>query len=646
MRKKRSATLRRLMVLAVLRFGHGLVSLPKSAKLLLKVAYDSLAISAGIIIALKLDAGAPLPEPLTLAAFVFSATLVAIFVSASRSLYAPIAFARDTDILMSSLVLAMTVNLVFVVFSILGAVPWSLASAIVLAATTVTFVGGARVWVRAILNGRRKKDRERVVIYGAGEAGRELLAALQYRRNHEPIAFVDDNESLVGTRIGGVPVFDASQIRSVVNDVAADTVLLAIPSASVSQRRAILQRLEPLEQSVRTVPDLKDIIAGKALDSQVRAVLPEDLLGRDVVPPNEALIASMVTDKVVMVTGAGGSIGSELCTQILKRKPRRLVVVDHSEFALYTLQSRLKDGFEEAGRCVTFYLASVLDQDRMSEILTSEEVNCVYHAAAYKHVPIVEANKLDAVRNNAIGTLRLAQAAIQANVERFILVSTDKAVRPSSIMGASKCLAELVCRALSQLQGVTRFACVRFGNVLDSSGSVAPLFRDQIEAGGPVTVTHPEVTRYFMTIGEASQLVLHAAAMTKKFDVFVLGMGKPVRILDLAKRMVRLAGQKPVIEADEPVESGFINIVFTGLRPGEKLHEDLYFDGNVVGTEHPRIQREARRDHSHNELSGLVARLETACRDRDLDKIESVLFHPLVAFTPYGQKAVGEKLDD
>lgn len=621
----------RRTLLAFLRNAGGkLVGLPGGWKRLLKVAYDLAALVLSLSAAILLTFGpVGYSAGSALAALAFAAPAL-ILTLASRSLYAPIAYSRDTDLLRSALFGAAVSAAAYAGAGLAGFAPWSAGALVILMAFLVVLIGGARIVLRAVLSGRHQRERERVIIYGAGEAGRQLLAALQERRNFQVVAFVDDSDALAGARIGGVEVFHAGRIADVVRIVRADTVLLAMPSISVRRRRDILRRLEPLEQSVRTIPDLEDITRGKALLSQVRAIPPEDLLGRDPVAPDEALVRSVVEGRSILVTGAGGSIGSELCKQILRLNPRRLVVIEQSEFALYALLERLRSRFDEADAVVSAHLCTVEDETRMEQILSEHRVDAVFHAAAYKHVPLVETNVIDAVRNNSLGTLRVARAAIRAGVSTFVLVSTDKAVHPASVMGATKRLAELICRTLSQSQRSTRFALVRFGNVLDSSGSVAPLFRDQIERGGPVTVTHPEVTRYFMTISEAAQLVIQAAGMADGGDVFVLGMGEPIRIIDLATRMIRLAGHRPRLPEEGEAGPGEIAITFTGLRPGEKLREELFVGSEIKGTEHPLILREGDENLDPSELNGLIARLETACRTRDGALVRDVLAHRYV----------------
>lgn len=632
------------LVRAMRAIGTRLVALPTSFKQVLKAIYDFAAVVASLTAGQWLIFGW---TGLNLNAFAVGLAVTApsvLIILAARSLYAPIAYSRDTDILRSAWIAALAGGGGIIAAGTAGLMPWTAAGVVIFMAVLLALVGGARVWLRAVLNDRRSRVRERVVIYGAGEAGRQLLAALQERRNHDVLAFVDDSSALEGVRIGGVPVLSGGEIADIVRRLNADTIFLAMPSISMTARRTILTRLEPLEQTVRTVPDLEDIMQGKALLSQVRAISPEDLLGRDPVAPHAGLVTKVVKDRSILVTGAGGSIGSELCVQILRQEPAKLVLIEQSEFALYSVLERLRaltgDRFESI---ISGHLCTVEDETRMEQIFIEHDVDAVFHAAAYKHVPLVQANMVDAVRNNALGTVRLARAAVRAGVDTFVLVSTDKAVRPANVMGASKRLAELICRTLSHTQSSTRFALVRFGNVLDSSGSVAPIFRTQIENGGPVTVTHPEVTRYFMTLSEAAQLVIQAAGMAEGGDVFVLGMGEPVRIIDLAERMIRLAGYKPVISEAGPVAPGEIRIIFTGLRPGEKIREELFVQQSVEGTIHPLILREGPEALDPSELNGLVARLETACRTRDASLVRDVLAHRYVNLRQVSTE--GETLD-
>ncbi|WP_379548586.1 polysaccharide biosynthesis protein [Qipengyuania sp. DSG2-2] len=455
----------------------------------------------------------------------------------------------------------------------------------------------------------------RVLIYGAGRAGRELAGAIATAREMQLVGFVDDDTSLTGSTLRGVTIYAPDALADVIERRKVDDVLLAMPQATRVRRSEVLQALRPLPVHVRTLPSMVDIARGTISVGDLREPGIEDLLGRSQIPPDQALLTKNITGKVVMVTGAGGSIGSELCRQILKNAPACLLLVDHSEFNLYTAHQEFaqmvaldrQGEADDPAPVLIPLLASVCDERRMAEILTHWQPATVIHAAAYKHVPLVEQNALEGVRNNVFGTYTVARLAQQHGVANLILVSTDKAVRPTNIMGATKRLAEMILQALQEAAGegsATTFSMVRFGNVLGSSGSVIPLFREQIAAGGPVTITHPDITRYFMTIPEASQLVLQAGAMARGGDVFVLDMGEPVRIVDLARNMIELSG---LTVRDDDTPDGDIALSFTGLRPAEKLYEELLIGENAQESQHPRIMR---ANESFLPLAELETRLE------------------------------------
>jgi FlaA1/EpsC-like NDP-sugar epimerase len=460
---------------------------------------------------------------------------------------------------------------------------------IVFWAFSLILVVGGRMAARMFLN-RRNRNREPVVIYGAGAGGSQLTEALFSGDDYLPVALVDEKSALHGTRIQGLKVYPSANLESIVAKTGATGVLLAIPSASRRRRREVLRQLTEFPVHVQTMPEIKDIVSGKARVDEVREVNVEDLLGRDSVPPKRELLEASLADKNVMITGAGGSIGSELCRQILKLQPRRLICFEMSEPALYNIERELRQISKEWELdCeIIALLGNVLDRKQLKEAFRVFSVQTVYHAAAYKHVPIVEQNVFQGVLNNVYGTLSAATAAAEAKVDTFVLISTDKAVNPTSVMGATKRLAELILQALDTKSTDTSFCMVRFGNVLESSGSVVPLFREQIQNGGPVTVTHRDIIRYFMTIPEAAQLVIQAGAMANGGDVFVLDMGEPVRIEDLAHRMINLMG---LTVRDENSPDGDIEIQYVGLRPAEKLYEELLIGSNVSGTDHPRIMR-------------------------------------------------------
>ena len=433
-------------------------------------------------------------------------------------------------------------------------------------------------------------NRERVAVFGAGEAGAQLVAALQSGRELNPVLVVDDDPGKQGSLLCGVPVVNRQGLQAKAKQGAVSTVLLALPTLPRHRRMALVNWLEQLDIRVQTVPTFNDIASGRARLDEIQDVAIEDLLGRDTVPPRLDLLSRCISGKHVLVTGAGGSIGSELCRQIVKLAPARLVLLEQSEVALYDIERELRVLIEQSGRDTTLIpmLGSVVNRGHVQRLCRENRIDTLYHAAAYKHVPIVEANPAAGVRNNIIGTLAAAEGAEAAGVKHFILVSTDKAVRPTNVMGATKRFAEMVLQTMAARGSDTVFSIVRFGNVLGSSGSVVPLFRDQIRQGGPVTVTHPEVVRYFMTIPEASQLVIQAGAMAKGGEVFVLDMGEPVRILDLAQTMIRLMG---LSVRDESNPEGDIEIVFSGLRPGEKLFEELLIGDASVRTEHEMIMQ-------------------------------------------------------
>ena len=459
-------------------------------------------------------------------------------------------------------------------------------------ALALPWVGGSRFVARYLFLRRSgaKGTVARVAIYGAGNAGAHVCSVLLGGPDFQPVAFIDDKKSLQGSSINGIGVYGPDALQELVRRRRIDRILLALPSTSRRRRREILTALEPLGVHVQSLPNLSDLISGRAQISELRDVDVGDLLGRDPVPPRPKLFGSCIRGKSVLVTGAGGSIGSELCRQILRLDPARLVLFEMSELALYHIQRELEEvaAHERLTIEIVPLLGNAHHRHRVREVLATFGVQTVYHAAAYKHVPIVEHNVIEGIHNNVISTWYTAEAALETGVETFVLISTDKAVNPANVMGATKRLAELVLQALQERTTHTRFCMVRFGNVLASSGSVVPLFQEQIRRGGPVTVTHPDVIRYFMTIPEAAQLVLQAGSMAKGGDVFVLDMGRPVRIDDLARRMINLMGLT-VRDAGNP--DGDIEIEYTGLRTAEKLFEELLIGTNVTGTDHPMILR-------------------------------------------------------
>lgn len=506
---------------------------------------------------------------------------------------------------------------------------------IIYGAFLALLAGGARLIMRTYISNfnHPKNQRKAVVIYGAGTTGRQLCLALRQSNDYKAVAFVDNDDSLRNTIMMGHRVYPANKIAKVIDKYHVDQVLLALPNASRSERKAVLNNLQHLSIEVRTVPDIEDIVSGKSKIDELREVPIEDLLGRDPVEPVAELFTANITDKVVMVTGAGGSIGSELCRQILNQKPAKLILFEVSEYSLYAIEKELVEKVKKEGLTVEIYplLGSVQRENRLQAVMEAFQVQTLYHAAAYKHVPMVEFNVVEGVRNNVFGTLYTAQAAMNAGVETFVLISTDKAVRPTNVMGTTKRMAELSLQALAETSAKTRFCMVRFGNVLGSSGSVIPLFKRQIAEGGPVTVTDPNIIRYFMTIPEAAQLVIQAGAMGKGGDVFVLDMGEPVKIAELAAKLIKLSGLEV---KDELNPNGDVEIQFTGLRPGEKLYEELLIGDNVGKTKHERIMTADEDYLPWLQLEPLLQRLDVACHDFEHETVRNILLEAPTGFVP------------
>ncbi len=508
---------------------------------------------------------------------------------------------------------------------------------IIYGAFLALFCGGPRVIVRSLIAQSYSTQSKEVLIYGAGSGGRQLAMALRSSRYYRVRAFIDGDSTLCNTMILGLPVIAIEDAMPLINKYDISQVLLAVPSAKRSRRKVILDELAKLPVEVLTVPDMTDIVSGKAKIDELKDVAIEDLLGRDPVAPQQVLLEANIKDKVVMVTGAGGSIGSELCRQIVEQSPKSIILFELSEFGLYQIDRELNQLKIEKGLTCDIIplLGSVQRQHRLETTMSSFKVQTVYHAAAYKHVPLVEFNVIEGVRNNIYGTYYTACAAIKAGVESFVLISTDKAVRPTNVMGTTKRMAELGLQALADQENAkpngTRFCMVRFGNVLGSSGSVIPVFKKQIASGGPVTVTHPEITRFFMTIPEAAQLVIQAGAMGKGGDVFVLDMGESVKITDLACNLIQLSGLEVKSEANP---HGDIEIQFSGLRPGEKLYEELLIGDNVRQTAHERIMTAHEVHLPLKEYELLLNDLDFACHSMDHENIRTLLLSAPTGFNP------------
>jgi FlaA1/EpsC-like NDP-sugar epimerase len=509
----------------------------------------------------------------------------------------------------------------------------------------IVIIGGSRMVVRWFLSESENLIMTNVIVYGAGSAGRQLSIALTQSSDYRPVAFIDDNSELHRQTINGIEIFSRKNLDYLIKQKNVTEVLLAMPSISNIQRNKIINFLEPYGLYVRSLPGVSDLAQGKVKVADLSEVSVEDLLGRDSVLPNKDLLSLNITNKVVMVTGAGGSIGSELCRQILLLKPQVLLMFERSEFALYSIDKELANKTPPATKIMPM-LGSVRDRNRLSNIMKKFDVDTIYHAAAYKHVPMVEYNNAEGVSNNIFGTLKCAQIAIENGVDTFVLISTDKAVRPANTMGATKRFSEMILQALTitqskrgqnsqrgseRGQNCTCFSMVRFGNVLDSSGSVIPLFKEQIKQGGPITVTDPEITRYFMSIPEAVELVIQAGAMAKGGDVFVLDMGNPVRIKNLAEKMIRLSGLQ-VRDSLNP--DGDIEIEYTGLRPGEKLYEELLIGGNISKTENLMIMRADEEMMAWDDLKPIIDEIEVALDRDDQVMLRNLLVKAVPGFKP------------
>lgn len=614
------------------------LNLPPDVRRLLLVIGDVIAVLVAVWASFAIRLGDWWPDMLQDVVWLFLlAPIILIPTFAGVGLYRPILRYADESLLYT-IVFGVSVGILVMmavwVFLREGLVPRS--SWLICWLVLTALVGGGRLLLRRYLRRRFRSGTARtpVIVYGAGEAGAQLVNALRYGSGFEPVFFVDDNPRLWGSVVLGMKVWAPTKLPRLIARYEAPLILLALPSTSHRRRREILEGLAGLPARVMALPTLGELTSGARRIDEFREIDVQDILGRDSVQPNEALLRARVTGQAVMVTGAGGSIGSELCRQILALRPRRLVLFERSEFALYSIEQELDAMLDNMGWPaieLVPLLGSVLHRQRLQEVMESFQVRTVYHAAAYKHVPIVERNPIEGVYNNVFGTLYAAQAADAAQVETFVLVSSDKAVRPTNVMGATKRLAELILQGLAGEEGTTRFCMVRFGNVLDSSGSVVPLFRDQIRKGGPVTVTHPDVERYFMTIPEAAQLVIQSSALAQGGDLFLLDMGEAVRILDLAQRMIALSG---LVVRDESHPEGDIEIQFTGLRSGEKLREELLIDADDLPTVHPMIRRAHEEHQPWSVISDCLQRLDAAGRRFDYPLVRAILQEAVTEYQP------------
>lgn len=550
-----------------------------------------------------------------------------LFVWSYLGLYRSILRYLDIRALSTIFVGAVLLSVLLALFSFLGQVGLPRSVPIIFFGLVLIFVAGSRLVVRGLLESATRSNSQKVIIYGAGAAGRQLCVALQNGGEFDPIAFVDDDGRLQGARVLGVRVLAPKEIARLAENEQVVKILFAIPSASKSQRASIFNAIETVGLDILTIPSSSDLVKGTVAVSTLRSLDIEDLLGRDAVAPSSTSLNNLF-GKTVLITGAGGSIGSEISRHLNVLGCKQLILLEQSEFQLYTIERELCDGSDTK---IVPILGSVLDGYLLELLFESYDIQFVYHAAAYKHVPLVEQNTTAGFITNVCGTRCVAEMALKHNVERFVLISTDKAVRPTNVMGASKRFAELVIQALAQESTSTVFSMVRFGNVLGSSGSVVPLFKSQIEQGGPVTVTHPDITRYFMTIPEAAALVLEAGAMAEGGEVFLLDMGQPIKILDLAHTVIRLMGLS-VKDNENP--DGDIAIEFSGLRPGEKLFEELLVGDDARGTTHPRIMCADEQLLTWAELTPLLDDVERSLKNADFNTAREILQKAPLGYVP------------
>ena len=557
----------------------------------------------------------------------YTANFVALFCFISvfilRRAYFAITRHLTTDIV-TTIVVACVVYIVLLI-SLIILIPLSIPKSVPFlhAIFCLVLMAGGRFLIRALGQKVDQNKKSKVAIYGAGIAGRQLIEALKWNNQYCLSLLIDDNKELQGKSLSGIKIVGIKDAKKRLLDEGIGTVLLALPSASKQRRHEIADLLTDLNIEVKSIPDLTSLINGTAFIDELKDINILDILGRNIANPNDQLMRERIHNKTVLVTGAGGSIGSELCRQISTQKPAHLILMDISEFGTYELLEYLKT--KKVSFRITPIIGSVKDKALISNIFTNFSIDTIYHAAAYKHVPLMEQNIMQCVDNNLFGTLTVAEAAVQHHCDCFVLVSTDKAVNPTNFMGASKRLAEMVCKTLAAKNKATDFAIVRFGNVLGSSGSVLPLFKQQIAVGGPVTVTHENVTRYFMTILEASQLVIQAGAMAKGGKIYILDMGKPIRIYDLAKKMITLAGKTPVTRKYPNTENNEILIEIVGLRPGEKMFEELSYKDNLTKTIHPLIMTAEDIEIKPNELEAFLVEADEAIKLNDYKKLINII---------------------
>lgn len=620
-----------------LNFMQRTISLPRWAKQFVVLIVDICICATTVWLAyyLRLSQFIPMSGAMLMVAILSMALALPIFFMAG--LYRAIFRYSGWPALMSLARAVGVYGLIFVViFTLVGVETVPRTVGIIQPLLLFLFVGASRAIAQFFLNYNhsgvtKSYTKANVLIYGAGNAGRQLLDALINSREFQVMGFLDDERKLQGHIINGQRIYNPVDIKNLVAKLKINNIFLAIPSLTQKQRNEILDNVKDAHVAVRSLPSMTDLALGKIRLSDIQDLGIDDLLGREPKLAIYSLLLSSISNKIIMVTGAGGSIGSELCRQIISLNPSRLLLVEQSEFALYAIHQEIQDKCYACGIELVPLLASVRDIERIRKIMSAWHPDTIYHAAAYKHVPLVEFNWCEGIANNVFGTLRLANAAIEYGVSDFVLISTDKAVRPTNVMGASKRLAEMVLQALSTITTSTKFCMVRFGNVLDSSGSVVPKFRQQIRDGGPITITHPEINRYFMTIPEASQLVIQAGAMASGGDVFVLDMGQPIKILDLARRMIELNGLT-IRSKDNP--DGDIEIIFTGLRPGEKLYEELLIGCDPISTKHPGIMMAHEEFTPWTKFNEVLNELKLKIDEYDIGAIESILKRFVFGYSP------------
>lgn len=550
-------------------------------------------------------------------------------------LYKNVARYISTDVIFN-IAAASSVSCVVLLFSILFLdLELSYSVCMIYAIFVCIITSAVRLYIRYLGRIVYKKKQENIAIYGAGKVGVQLLEALGKNSSHHVSFFIDDNHELDGKNLGGVPIYNLDDAMKKFKKLKIETLLLAVPNNIDTIRQKCFEILSDNPIKLKSIPSISSLISGTFEIDELKDIKIEDLLGRKPVQPNHELMAKTIAKKTVLITGAGGSIGSELCRQIIMWNPRKIIILDISEFTVYTLLDELKQNSSSNKIDIIPLIGSVQDSHFMKKVFHQFQIDTIYHAAAYKHVPLMELNVMQCISNNVFGTLNMAELASAAKVKHFILISTDKAVNPTNFMGASKRIAEIICQTFSAQKTKTCFSVVRFGNVLGSSGSVVPLFKKQIKTGGPITLTHPNVSRYFMTIPEAAQLVIQAGSIAKGGDIFVLDMGEPIRILDLAKKMVALSGLRVVSNGKKTLKDDEIAITVTGLRPGEKLHEELSYSKNLMGTVHPLINSVVETLIKSEELHTLLTKARDAIRDGDHKTLYKVIASVTNGVSPF-----------